>query len=256
MSTTTDVPDVVTYGQIVGHFVSFLADSADAGNVPDERTLSGKAILQPLVTFTQWPTATPPRMAVVERLECPIVNGDLCAPGSTTPGVFVVATAQPAGQPSTIQWQASLVFDGVATQPAPVIFDVPAGGVVDLSVVVPTTPQPPIVVVVSHEDRVAAEQAAADAAASAADAATAGADAGAAAGADAGATAGASAGATAGTTAGTTAGQSAGASAGATAGHDAATAVIASAPKWWQGTQAQFDALPAKDATTLYLVTP
>ena len=56
-----DVPAQVAYGQVVGRFVSMLADGVDAGNVPDERPLTGNVTLLPSVLLVRWPGTVPPR---------------------------------------------------------------------------------------------------------------------------------------------------------------------------------------------------
>jgi hypothetical protein len=167
----TDVPAEVQYGQVIGRFVSFTADSYDAGNVPDEVPLNGKVILTPLTTITRWPTTTPPRLAIAQPVTAVVIDGTLTGPdGLTNHLLYLVATDQPEGQPDTIQWRASFRFDGVTTQPADVVFDVPAGGVVDLGMIASIPPEPPAIVVVSHEDALAAAASAEEAAQSVLDA--------------------------------------------------------------------------------------
>lgn len=170
-----DVPQPqVRYGRVVGRFVAFLADSPDEGNTPDEVPLSGRVTLVPRVHVVRWPTTVPPRVAVVERLECVVIDGDLYPPGTTPddlpdePGVWVVATEQPEGEPDHVQWSANFKLDGatgrgISAQPPNFTFEVPDQGTVDLSVVVPSSPVPGTVVVVSSEDRIRAEAAAASA---------------------------------------------------------------------------------------------
>jgi hypothetical protein len=116
---TGDVPPEVTYGQVVGRFVRFIADTADVGTVPDEVPLTGTVTLTPLTRFIRFPTTTPPRLAVAEVVVCQVIAGELCPPDGGGPGVFVIATDQPAGSPDTCQWQATFSFDGMLTQPPP-----------------------------------------------------------------------------------------------------------------------------------------
>lgn len=164
-----DVPEVVQYGQVVGRFVQFLADSSDPSAVPDEVPLSGTILLSPNVNTVQWPTATPPRMAVVSTIECMTdLGGNLVTKDGQL--VWVVASDQPNGEPDFIQWTAQFRFDGVVRNPPNVVFNVPAGGAVDLSIVVPAAPQTGVVTVVSHQDALDAAASAAAAAMAAADA--------------------------------------------------------------------------------------
>lgn len=172
-----DVPSQVTYGEVVGHFVQFIADTSDPQNIPDELPLTGTVTLTPLTNILRYPSTTPPRLVIASPVVCRVLDGDLCPPGDeTTPGVWVIATDQPAASPSKVQWQATFNLTGVRVQPSPIIFDVPAGGVIDLAVLTPVPPEPPAVLVVSNQDAVAAQQAAdrAEAAADRAEAAAGG----------------------------------------------------------------------------------
>jgi len=161
-----DVPAVVQYGQVKGRFVSFRADSVDDGSTPDEVPLTGRVTLTPTVPYMRWRNTNPPRLSALEPIVCQIVDGDLKAPDGLG-DVYVVATNQPDADPDTVQWTATFRFDNAPTQPTDTIFNVPAGGVVDLAVVIPAEEQPGVVIVVSAEDREAAEAAAARAEAAA-----------------------------------------------------------------------------------------
>lgn len=154
-----DVPDVVQYGKVTGRFVSFRADSSDAGDAPDEVPLTGKVTLTPTVSYMRWRNTTPPRLSAIEPIVCQIVDGNLKAPDGLG-DVYVVATDQPDADPNIVQWKASFRFDGSTSQPADAVFNVPANGSVDLAVVIPAEEQPGVVIVVSAEDRLAAEAAA------------------------------------------------------------------------------------------------
>ena len=101
-------------------------------------------------------------------MRCPLIDGHLYPPGTPlggpfppVPGVIVVASDQPAGLPTTVQWTASFSLENTSAQPNPVTFNVPANGVVDLTTVMPATPTPGTVVVVSTETAERAEAAAA-----------------------------------------------------------------------------------------------
>ena len=169
------VPSEVNYGRIRANFVAFIAD--DNGNVLEEVPLEGNVILTPTVGVLRFPSTSPPRTAVIQTLQCPVIGGILYPPGTplggpfpSQTGVAAVASDQPAGLPTTVQWTASFSLENTSAQPNPVTFEVPSGGVVDLTTVMPATPEPGIVVVVSTVDRERAEAAAAAAAGSATDA--------------------------------------------------------------------------------------
>jgi hypothetical protein len=159
-----DAPAVVTYGQVKGRFVQYVGDTADVGNVPDEIPLEGRVTLTPLTSIVQFPSTVPPRMAVASTVQGVITAGDLkSAQGQP---LYVIATDQPAGIPNTVQWRAVFQLAGIAIQPASVVFNVPANGVVDLSLAVSVPTAAPVVTVVSHEDATAAAASASVAAAS------------------------------------------------------------------------------------------
>ena len=162
------VPSEVNYGRIRANFVAFIAD--DNGNVLEEVPLEGNVILTPTVGVLRFPSTSPPRTAVIQTLQCPVIGGILYPPGTplggpfpSQTGVAAVASDQPAGLPTTVQWTASFSLENTSAQPNPVTFEVPSGGVVDLTTVMPATPEPGIVVVVSTVDRERAEDAAATA---------------------------------------------------------------------------------------------
>lgn len=162
------VPSEVNYGRIRANFVAFIAD--DNGNVLEEVPLEGNVILTPTVGVLRFPSTSPPRTAVIQTLQCPVIGGILYPPGTplggpfpSQTGVAAVASDQPAGLPTTVQWTASFSLENTSAQPNPVTFEVPSGGVVDLTTVMPATPTPGTVVVVSTVDRDRAEAAAATA---------------------------------------------------------------------------------------------
>lgn len=162
-----DVPDIVRRGQVRSHLVSFMADGPDDGQAPDEQPLEGFVTLTPTVAQMKWPTAVPPRTAVMQTLLCPVLDGWLYPPGTKVPagdpavsGVWVVASEQPEGLPDRVQWRASFELKGVKKQPESVVFDVPADGVVDLTTVLPASTDPGVIVVVSTVERERAEAAA------------------------------------------------------------------------------------------------
>ena len=161
-----DVPAEVLYGGVSGYFTRMYADSADAGAVPDEVPLQGTVTLFPTVEVMRWPTTAPPRVAVISPVPCVLDGGVLkrAAEGGNPPvPIVVIASDQPDAVPNRVQWRAVFQLLGVTTQPADVLFDVYPGQVVDLADQVSASPQPGTVTIVSHADRLAAEDAAASA---------------------------------------------------------------------------------------------
>lgn len=168
---THNVPEGVAYGTVHGEFMSFAADMAGTAagpdGVPDKIPMEGYVVLTPQVETVRWPSLVPPITAVIQDVRCPLIEGKLYPPGTTpeyaasvTPGVVLVATEQPEALPSTVQYTLTFDLKGIKRQPNPVTFEVPSGGVVDLTTVIPATPVPGTVVVVSAVERERAEAAA------------------------------------------------------------------------------------------------
>lgn len=81
------------------------------------------------------------KLVAADRVVCRISDGVLYGPDGTV-GVDLLATDSPGVSPSVVQYRATWALHGVRKQPASVVFDVLAGGVVDLATVVPATVQP------------------------------------------------------------------------------------------------------------------
>lgn len=158
-----DAPSQVAHGKVIGHFVSFLADTSDVGEQVDEVTLDGKVVLTPGVPLMRWPETVPPRTALLQAMDCPIINGDIYPPGTVASdlpedsGVTGVSSHQPQAEPNYVPWTASIRLNGAA--PLTVVFDMPTNGVIDLTTVVPVPAAPGTVNMVTSADRIATEAA-------------------------------------------------------------------------------------------------
>ena len=173
-SLLANVPEGIVWGRVTAYVTSFVADGDTAlpDGTPDAIPLNGTITLTPTVGVMVFPTLTPPQQAVIQSLQCPIIGGVLYAPGTTPenvgdrdPGVILVASEQPLGLPDRVQYRVTWALEGA--QVTPVTIDVPSQGTVDLATVIPATPGPGKVVVVSTVDRERAEDAATAAANSA-----------------------------------------------------------------------------------------
>jgi hypothetical protein len=82
-----DIPSPLTYGTIIGHYVSFLADSADAGFAPDMDTLNGSVTITSNLRVAQVAATGTNYLAVQKPIVAKIVNGVLYAPDGTTTSV-------------------------------------------------------------------------------------------------------------------------------------------------------------------------
>src|SRR4051812_48068384 len=104
----SNVPSVVRFGRVVGRFVRFGQDSADVGNEPDEQPMGGTITLTPMTQFIRFAGTVPPRLAIPDTVVCTLSGtGDLVGPDGVSPGLYLIATDQPEGQPNLVQWTAS-----------------------------------------------------------------------------------------------------------------------------------------------------
>ena len=165
-SLLANVPEGIVWGRVTAYVTSFVADGGTAlpDGTPDAIPLNGTITLTPTVGVMVFPTLTPPQQAVIQSLVCPVIGGVLYAPGTTTenvgdrdPGVILVASEQPLGLPDRVQYRVTWALEGA--QVTPVTIDVPSQGTVDLATVIPATPGPGKVIVVSTVDRERAEAA-------------------------------------------------------------------------------------------------
>ena len=166
-SLLANVPEGIVWGRVTAYVTSFVADGGTAlpDGTPDAIPLNGTVTFTPTVGVMAFPTLTPPQQAAIQSLQCPIIGGVLYAPGTTPenvgdrdPGVILVASEQPLGLPDRVQYKVTWALEGA--QVAPVTIDVPSQATVDLATVIPATPGPGKVVVVSTVDRERAEDAA------------------------------------------------------------------------------------------------
>lgn len=167
------VPDGVAYGVIHHHVTSFEGDGADHAEAPDQRPdeipMQGQVTITPTVGTMRWPLLDPPTTAVMARIVCPVIDGDLYPPnttveqvasGTAVKGVAVVATEQPSALPTTVQYRVEWNLTGARVQPSAVTINVPASGVVDLTTVIPAQAEPGTVIVTTTETAERAEAAA------------------------------------------------------------------------------------------------
>lgn len=159
-----DIPVGIPWGVVVGNLGGIISDTSDEGRVPNVEELTGTATLRP-VTATEDGTIVPlewiqfPAHGIyrLRTLVCPIIAGKLYPPDTTVDtvpvehGVPVIASSQPEGIPTVVQWEVTFNLDGVDTQPHTRLISVPADGVVDLAGQVGEDPLPGVVVVTTTE---------------------------------------------------------------------------------------------------------
>ena len=160
-------PYVPNHGRVVGQFVSFEAEDG-SNNVPGVKPLNGTVTFIPRTAVARWPGVQDPFTSVAQRVVAPVVDGILRKPGydpetdnpNTSKGVVLTASELPEAEPSTLQWTVQFNLEGVLANPGSFVMNVPDMGVVDLATIVPASPEPGTVHVVSSADRVRAELAA------------------------------------------------------------------------------------------------
>jgi len=157
-----DIPSPLTWGTIVGNFGALNADTNDPGQVPDLDLVGGQVTITPRLPLVKILDTAVPMIAINKTIQCTIVNGVLIGPDGQ-PGVRVVASDSPGIEPFPLQWEVRITINGATTQPAPMVINVPGGQIVNLAVVIPVSPAPPTVTVVSEQskmDAIAARNAA------------------------------------------------------------------------------------------------
>ncbi|WP_345750125.1 hypothetical protein [Microbacterium rhizophilus] len=166
-----DVPGGVQWGVLKGLITAAVADSADSGQVPDEVLLSGEITITPTVGEIAFPTLG--RVMSLGSEEFRVSNGRIYPKFTGAPeGAPLLATSQPLGVPAEFRYKVSFkqlrTPDGKDRKFAERVIEVyPYPAETQLADFFPPGGIPGVVVVVSHEDRLAAEASATAAAASA-----------------------------------------------------------------------------------------
>lgn len=134
----TDVPSGIKFGSVTGRFVQYVEDSTDALTLPDQVGLNGTGTLVPSVNGFRITSGPNAGWVSVAAIPFKIVNGDILSQANLP--IFLIASEQPLGDVSLIQWTAAFNLVGVSVQPATVTFNVTDGGVTDLSQVLSGVP--------------------------------------------------------------------------------------------------------------------
>lgn len=143
-----DIPAPLTYGTITGRFISFGADSADAGAAPDIASLNGTVTIVPNVRVARVAASNGLNYIGIQTdITAKIVNGILYGPDGLT-ALTVLATDTPGLDTENMQYTASFQLQGVAAQPDPITFPLPGGTEVDLATVLNLPPTPAVQTVV------------------------------------------------------------------------------------------------------------
>lgn len=159
-------PENYVYGTVVGRFLTTVVDSADLDRYPDVIAATGTVTFTPNATYYK-NTALPATFITTPQVGTIDATGYL-VDHRNSPGVVLMATDHSDLSPSGWTYRVTMSING--RQFTPFDIEVPAGGTVDLTTVMPAASSAGTVVVVSEAARIAAEGFADDAAVSAAQA--------------------------------------------------------------------------------------
>lgn len=119
-------PSSVTYATVVGQFISFVADTTDAGKEPDVIAMQGTISFSPDSKTVKFPTATPnpvtaTRDVITAQLDS---EGYVINPADGTRGIVLVASDSPANPDEWFTYSVTITLGGYS-QSFPAFF---AGG--------------------------------------------------------------------------------------------------------------------------------
>lgn len=159
----------LSYGTVTARFVSYVGDGPDEDFLPDEVPLSGYITFTPNVSQMKFPSDDTPKTAVLQTIVCPVIDGNLYSSGITEPteetplGVTLLASSQPDAIPDRVQYNVSFNLKNVRIQLSDLLVEVEADSTVDLTNILPSSPNPGEAIIVSSEERILAQQAAEEA---------------------------------------------------------------------------------------------
>lgn len=119
-------PSTVTYATVVGQFISFVMDTADAGKEPDVIAMQGTIAFSPDSKTVKFPTATPnpvtaTRDVITAQLDS---EGYVINPADGTRGIVLVASDSPENEEEWFTYSVTITLGGYS-QSFPAFF---AGG--------------------------------------------------------------------------------------------------------------------------------
>jgi hypothetical protein len=158
-----DIPAGIPVGHLTYYVGAAVADSNDVGGRPDAILLNGTIVFTPMIDFLRFPTLDPlAETLILEQVSCTIVNSIMIGPGGLS-GVDLVSSYQPDADPQFFQWKCEIALTGTNKKIPSFTFNVPANDTLDLTSVVPQARLNAVTTVVSTQDRILAQEAAADA---------------------------------------------------------------------------------------------
>ena len=136
-----NIPSNLSYGSVTGRFIVAYADSNDSGSEPNAIPAAGSVFFTASPIFIKDVTASPSAVTVLPA----VVEATLDADGyiqayAGTPGVILVATDDPQGNPVDWTWRVDFRLSDQAGTPVAIpsfSFSLPSGGTVDLTSLAP-----------------------------------------------------------------------------------------------------------------------
>lgn len=147
---TTDLPNNVTYGKVVGQFIASVADTADANDLPDSVPMGGAITFTPSASIIRSTVLNPNPVTIIKTPIVAVLDADgyLCTPTTVdgvtrlVRGVVLVATDNPNLNPVGWTWSVSyrLTLGGrQVTSPSTHPINVPENSTQDLTLVGPVS---------------------------------------------------------------------------------------------------------------------
>jgi hypothetical protein len=136
-----NIPSNLSYGTVTGRFILAYSDTIDAGAEPDAVPAAGSVFFTASPIFIKDTTASPAPVTILPAVVEATLNADgyICGFG-TTPGVNLVATDDPQGNPVNWTWSVEFRLTDQSGIPFPLpgfSFSLPSGQTVDLTVLSP-----------------------------------------------------------------------------------------------------------------------
>lgn len=155
----TDLPALLSYGQVGGRFLLAVADSPDVGREPDGKAAVGKVRFTPAPSHVIVAAASPAPVFVSPKpIECTIDDEGYLIDEEGERDVWLLAGDDPDANPSGWTYKVRFEIQGVTIPDFDLLVE---GGVrKDLALVTPIPSNPGTTVVVTESSRIAAENAA------------------------------------------------------------------------------------------------
>lgn len=141
------LPETILYGKVTGLFRQAVIDGADEDTLPDSTPAAGSVTFTPAVGRLTVHNPEPVTVVLQPIKAVLDSEGYLSTPAGDR-GVYLIATGGQVTEPSDFTYQVDISIRG--TRFTPFHIEVPAGGHIDLSTLVPVAQSPGTVTIVSE----------------------------------------------------------------------------------------------------------